>query len=182
MITSRWKERLEMIRRGKDKFFRGSPQSPLTAEERERFTGLIYFPIDPDYRFELKLHEYDVKTPVRLEATRGGERVVLRVGEFRFAIRNQECILQAYQVDPDQQRLLIPFRDTTSGVETYDKGRYLDLEPEIHRTIKGKWILDFNEAYNPWCEYAEDFSCLIAPPENRLNVPVRAGEKRYANE
>ncbi|MGD8868925.1 MAG: DUF1684 domain-containing protein [Gemmatimonadales bacterium] len=182
MIMSRWKKRLEMIRRGKDKYFRGSPQSPLTAEEREGFKGLVYYPIDPGYRFELELDEYDEKTPVRLEATHGEQRVVLRVGKFQFDIRNQECTLHAYQVDPDQQRLFVPFTDTTSGVDTHDKGRYLDLEPEIHRTIAGKWILDFNEAYNPWCEYAEDFSCLIAPPENRLNVPVRAGEKSYANE
>jgi hypothetical protein len=100
MIMSRWKKRLEMIRRGKDKYFRGSPQSPLTAEEREGFKGLVYYPIDPGYRFELELDEYDEKTPVRLEATHGEQRVVLRVGKFQFDIRNQECTLHAYQVGP----------------------------------------------------------------------------------
>jgi uncharacterized protein (DUF1684 family) len=181
MTTSRWKERLEMKRRGKDNFFRGHSQSPLTPEEREIFKGLIYYPIDSDYRFELELHEHDERRPVRLEATHGGERVVLRVGEFQFKKGNEECTLQAYQSDPSEQRLFVPFRDATSGVETYDKGRYLDLEPEIHRTTNRKWILDFNEAYNPWCEYSEGFICPFAPPENWLKVPVRAGEKSYAS-
>jgi len=171
-----------MIRKGKDKFFREHSQSPLPARERESFKGLSYYPIDPSYRFELDLHEHDERRTVRLDATHGGDRVVLRRGEFRFTIGDQECTLQVFQIDPVVNRLFVPFRDATSGVETYEKGRYLDLEPVTHRTPEGKWILDFNEAYNPWCEYSDEYVCPFAPPENRLDVPVRAGEKRYAEQ
>lgn len=180
MSMSRWKKRLEMIRKGKDRFFRENLQSPLASGERAGFEGLIYYPIDSDYRFKVELHEHDKKEPVSLEATQGGERVVLHLGEFRFEIGDVECTLQVYKTDPTEPRLFVPFRDATSGIETYQKGRYLDLDPEIHRTIEGKWILDFNEAYNPWCEYSDGFICPFAPPENWLNVPVRAGEKSYA--
>jgi uncharacterized protein (DUF1684 family) len=182
MTISRWQERLEMIRKGKDRFFREHSQSPLPAQERERFKGLNYYPIDPSYRFEVDLHEHDERRTLRLDATHGGERVVLLRGEFRFTIGDQECTLRAFQIDPTVNRLFVPFRDATAGVETYDKGRYLDLEPVTHRTPEGKWILDFNEAYNPWCEYSEEYVCPFAPPENWLSVPVPAGERRYAQQ
>ena len=180
MTISRWMKRLEMKRRGKDKFFREHPQSPLGPEERETFEGLNYYPLYPGYRFELELHEHDEKRTVRLEATHGGARDLVQTGEFRLKIGDEACTLQAYQNDPNEMRLFVPFRDATSGVETYNKGRYLDLEPEIYRTTEGKWILDFNEAYNPWCEYSEGFICPFAPSENWLKVPVRAGEKSHA--
>jgi uncharacterized protein (DUF1684 family) len=103
--------------------------------------------------------------------------VLQQWGEFRFRIGQKECALQAYRTDPRKERLFVPFRDGTSGTETYGNGRYLDLEPEIHHIGEGKWILDFNEAYNPWCEYSEDFVCPYAPPENWLTTPIRSGEK-----
>jgi uncharacterized protein len=174
--TSRWQKRLQMKREGKDRFFRGHPQSPLAAREQERFEGLEYYPLDPSYRFELELHEHDEKRTLRVEATHGGGRDLLRVGEFRFKLEGEECTLQAYKNHPGEKGLFVPFRDATSGIETYNEGRYLDLEPEIHLTGEGRWILDFNEAYNPWCAYSEGFSCPFAPRENQLNVPVRAGE------
>ena len=70
--------------------------------------------------------------------------------------------------------------DVTSGKETYSAGRDLDLEPDRDRTAEGKWILDFNKAYNPWCVYSEDYTCPLVPPENWLEVPIRAGEKNYS--
>jgi uncharacterized protein (DUF1684 family) len=84
-----------------------------------------------------------------------------------------------YKSGPREERLFIPFRDGTCGKETYGAGRYLDLEPAEHLTDEGKWIVDFNEAYNPWCAYSEDYACPFVPPENRLRVPVRAGERNY---
>ena len=74
-------------------------------------------------------------------------------GEFRFRIGDSECTLQAYKSDPYEERLFIPFKDATSGKETYGAGRYLDYQGE--RTPEGKWILDLNRAYNPWCAYRE---------------------------
>ncbi|MHA1701352.1 MAG: DUF1684 domain-containing protein, partial [Promethearchaeota archaeon] len=71
------------------------------------------------------------------------------------------------------------FRDETSGKETYGAGKYLDLEEENHKISKGKWILDFNVAYNPFCAYSEKYACPFVPPENWLKVPIFAGEKKY---
>jgi uncharacterized protein (DUF1684 family) len=169
-----------MVRRGKDRFFRDSFQSPIPLKQRSRFDGLRYYPLDPSYRFEVQLHEHEEKRLVTLEATHGGERVLQEWGEFRFRIGREDCALQAYRTDPREERLFVPFRDGTSGKETYAKGRYLDLEPEIHQTTEGGWILDFNEAYNPWCEYSEEFVCPFAPRENWINTPIRSGEKRYS--
>ena len=179
MQTSTWAKRLEMKRQGKDRFFRDSPQSPIPLQERDSFGGLKYYPLDPSYRFELELQEHDEKQVVRVEATHGGTRDLLRWGEFRFNIGEEEFTLQAYRTDTGTERLFVPFRDETSGKETFGKGRYLDLEPEVHHTAEGHWVLDFNEAYNPWCEYSNAFVCPYAPPENWLTTPIRAGERSF---
>jgi uncharacterized protein (DUF1684 family) len=177
---SRWAERLEMKRRGKDRFFRDSFQSPIPLRERSSFGGLRYYPLDPSYRFELELYEHRVKEVVTVEATHGGTRDLLRWGEFRFKLGEEGYTLQAYRTDTGTERLFVPFRDETSGKDTYTKGRYLDLEPEIHQTDEDVWILDFNEAYNPWCEYSEEFVCPFAPRENWLSTPIRSGEKSFS--
>jgi uncharacterized protein (DUF1684 family) len=169
-----------MKRQGKDRFFREHPQSPLSPQRHAGFERLNYYPLDSSYRFELTLHEHAEKKMVRVETTHGGERELLRWGEFHFELADEKCTLQAYQTDPDTERLFVPFRDGTSGLETYDKGRYLDLEPEIHRIAEGVWVIDFNEAYNPWCDYSGDFDCPFAPAENWLETPIRAGEKKLA--
>jgi len=75
--------------------------------------------------------------------------------------------------------LFVPFKDATSGKETYGAGRYLDLEPGRDRTQGEKWILDFNQAYNPWCAYSEAYNCPFVPTENWLEAPIYAGEKDY---
>jgi len=108
------------------------------------------------------------------------EQDFLRWGEFQFRISGQEQILQAYKNNPIEDRLFIPFKDETSGKETYSAGRYIDLEPERDRTPEGRWILDFNKAYNPWCVYSEAYTCPFVPLENWLKVPIRAGEKNYS--
>ena len=69
----------------------------------------------------------------------------------------------------------MPFVDATSGGETYGAGRYLELEA----LEDGTFLADFNLAYNPYCAYSEDYSCPVPPAENRIAVPVRAGEMQY---
>lgn len=140
----RWMERLEKIRRGKDRFFRDSPQSPLSGPDRESFEALQYYPVDAEYRFELQLHEHADKAMVILETTGGDERKMACWGEFRFDLAGRERTLQAYRSDPHEGRLFVPFRDETAATETYPRGRYLDLEPQTHLTPEGTWILDFN--------------------------------------
>ncbi len=67
----------------------------------------------------------------------------------------------------------MPFRDATSGTETYGAGRYLDLEP----LPDGSYDLDFNLAYSPYCAYSPSYSCPLPPPENRLGARILAGER-----
>jgi hypothetical protein len=180
MQISEWKEGLEREREMKDRFFAEHWQSPIPAKERTRFERLDYFPPDPAYRFELELHEHEEKRVVRMAYTKGQEQDFLRWGEFRFKVSDKEQAIQAYKSDSTQERLFILFRDATSGKETYGAGRYLDLEPDRDQTAEGEWILDFNRAYNPWCVYSEDYTCPFVPPENWLEVPMRAGEKNYS--
>jgi uncharacterized protein (DUF1684 family) len=163
MEVDRWKAHLERERMEKDMFFAGHWQSPIPLEERAEFKGLDYYPPDPDLRFESELHEHEEKETVRMAYTKGEELDFIRWGEFRFRIGGEECVLQAYKSDAEEERLFIPFRDATSGKETYGGGRYLDL----------------NRAYNPWCVYSEEYTCPFVPRENWLAVPVRASEKEY---
>ena len=179
METSQWKANLERARERKDAFFAQHGQSPIVAEERPRFKGLEYYLPDPSYRFELELHEHPEKQVVRMAYTKGNEQDFLRWGEFRFKIGGKEQVLQVYRSNPQEETLFVPFKDVTSGKETYGAGRYLDLEPERDRAAEGKWVLDFNQAYNPWCAYSEAYTCPCVPSENWLEVPVLAGEKNY---
>ncbi len=171
---------LRAERSRKDEFFRDHPKSPIPAEDRPGFDGLRYFDPDPNYRLELDLHEHDEVTELRVETTQDGEQTYLRWGEFRFEADGVETSLQAYKPSPEADRLWVPFRDATSGEETYGAGRYLDLEDPDDRTDDGKWILDFNRAYSPYCAYSDAYECPLVPSENHLDVPIRAGEKTPA--
>jgi uncharacterized protein (DUF1684 family) len=110
---------------------------------------------------------------------KGNEKDFVRWGEFGFKTAGKEQTLQAYKSSLEKERLFIPFKDATSRKETYGAGRYLDLEPDRDRTPEGKWILDFNQAYNPWRAFNEAYICPFVPVENWLEVPLYAGGKDY---
>jgi len=179
MEISEWEKNLKTARETKDAFFAQQWQSPIPPQDKPRFKGLEYYPPDPGYKFELELHEHREKQAVRMAYTKGNEQDFVRWGEFRFKVGGKEQALQAYKSTPQEEMLFVPFKDATSGKETYGAGRYLDLEPETDRTAEGKWILDFNQAYNPWCVYSEAYTCPFVPTENWLEVPIQAGEKNY---
>lgn len=174
-----YRTQLEQQREQKDRFYAEHPHSPIPPDHREGFEGLSYYPPTPSLRYELPLHEHGEKEIVTVETTTEGQREYLRWGEFRFKVEGEEATLQAYKADPDEDRLWVPFRDATSGDETYGAGRYLDLEADEHRTPAGDWILDFNLAYNPYCAYSDAYECPLIPMENWLDVPIEAGEKTY---
>ena len=179
MEASVWKTNLQIARERKDAFFAQHWQSPIPPQDKPRFKGLAYYPPDPSYRFELVLREHPEKHVVRMAYTKGNEQDFLGWGEFRFNICGKEQVLQAYKSSSQEEMLFIPFKDATSGKESYGAGRYLDLEPERDRTLDGKWVLDFNQAYNPWCVYSEAYTCPFVPVDNWLEVPIQAGEKNY---
>ncbi|MGD2176109.1 MAG: DUF1684 domain-containing protein [Candidatus Brocadiaceae bacterium] len=180
MDVESWKGRIEVERRQKDSFFASHPGSPLPVQDRRAFEGLAYWPPDPAYRFELALHTHAEKEVREVGDTGGQTRTLWRWGEFRFKLAGRQCMLQAYKSDPHEERLFVPFRDKTSGEGSYGAGRYLDLEPERHLSADGRWTVDLNQAYNPWCAYSQEYVCPFVPPENWLQAPVRAGEKSYS--
>ena len=179
MNIQRWKQCIESGRRAKDRSFASHPQSPVSPEDCGAFEGLAYYPPDPDYRFELPLHRHEEEEILEVADTAGQMRQLGRWAEFRFQVGHTRCVLQCYRSDPAEERLFLPFKDHTSGKETYGAGRYLDLDPETDGTDEGLWIVDFNQAYNPWCAYSDHYACPFVLPENWLDVPIRAGEKKY---
>ena len=101
-----------------------------------------------------------------------------RVGTLAFTLKGQPLSLGAFVEadEKDMRRLFVPFGDLTNGIETYPGGRYLDLE----RTASGVYDLDFNRAYHPFCLFNATYDCPYPPPESRLKVPIRAGERLAA--
>ena len=177
-----WEERLVSERQAKREYFRDSPHSPLPVGMRgEAFPGLAYFDPDPAYRFVLPLHEHDEKETVTVETTADGEQAYRRWGEFRFDVAGEAETLQAYRPTGEADRFWVPFRDETNGEETYDAGRYLDLEPDEHE-VDGEWVLDFNVAYNPTCAYNYAYECPLIPMANWLDVRIPAGERDFPAE
>lgn len=171
----------EEDRRQKDAAFRAMPQSPIPAAERTSFAGLVYFPPDPAFRVTATLTPFARPEVVLLGSTKGDVRPQLRFGELRFTLAGQECRLTGYKDagDPDADELFVPFRDATTGHETYGAGRYIETEDRGGGSEPRDVTLDFNLAYSPWCAYNVNFSCVLPPAENMLPVAVTAGEKTY---
>ncbi len=163
---------LQQFRADKDRFFAHDPHSPLTIEQRHHFQGLYYFPENQALRMDLAIEEYPVMEEVKMLTTTGQAQTYIRFGRIRFSVEGQEIELTVFT---DRNGFFLPFADGLAGDETYGAGRYLELRP----LDKGKVRVDFNYAYNPYCAYNEAWSCPITPAENRLTVPVRAGEKVF---
>jgi len=166
-------------RLARDTAFKTEEDSPIPPAERPGFQGLAYYPIDPALRFSVRLERYQSPQQVRLGTNTGEIRSALRYGSFDFTVGTQACRLEVYKLEdgPDHgASLFVPFRDATSGKETYGAGRYIDLK----ENTSGVYTLDFNRAYNPSCAYNSDYSCPVPPAVNTLKVPIRAGEKKYS--
>ena len=163
---------LDAFREQKDEFFKDHPQSPLTRDQRRTFQGLKYFPENESLRFEVKVEESPVKDAFDMQTSTGGAQRYQRFGRFSFFVDGQTAELTIYR---SEHGFFLPFVDSLAGSETYPAGRYLDLEP----LPGGRFFIDFNLSYNPYCAYNEMWSCPITPAENRLKVAVRAGEKLF---
>ena len=166
---------LEEFRKEKDQLFKDDPQSPLTSEQRKTFSGLAYFPGNPALRLEVVAEVFPVQSEIEMQTTTGEIQAYQRFGRIHFTVEKQEVALTIYYSDTGY---FLPFVDSLAGKETYPAGRY--LEPEA--LGKGRFLVDFNLAYNPYCAYGEHWSCPITPFENRIKAPVRAGEMIYAPE
>ena len=174
MVKTMSDPELKSFRADKDRVFATDPNSPLTTEQRQAFQGLDYFDENPGLVVHATVDRNVESGEVRMGTSAGDEQVYKRYGVVRFTVDGQPAEVTLYASE-DSDELFIPFRDATSGKETYGAGRYLELHAHgDHITI------DFNYAYNPNCAYDPSWSCPLPPPENWLKVPIRAGEKTFA--
>jgi uncharacterized protein (DUF1684 family) len=167
---------LEEQRQGKDEFFARHPQSPLTAEQRRGFKGLRYYDENAALRLRLPLQRAESVEHIIMDTSTGDQRSYVKAGSVRFEVDGEAAEIVLY-ADPDSggHEFFVPFRDATSGKETYGAGRYLEAE----LLEDGNVDLDFNLSYNPYCAYNDRWSCPLPPIENWLKVPIRAGEMAF---
>ena len=163
-----------------DDFMAHHPQSPLSWEQREAFSGLDYYDDDDALTFTAPVERFSDNEPlVEMETSTGDRRLYRRWGRFQFQVDGEEASLTIYS-DPDGADFFLPFRDATSGKETYGAGRYMDNHrPGLQPISDTEVEIDFNFAYNPYCAYNANYSCPLPPVENWLKAPIRAGEKKF---
>jgi uncharacterized protein (DUF1684 family) len=172
--------RLVAFRAGKDQLFAEHPSSPVPAAARRNFRGLAYWRHDPALRFSAPLEpDPDAPPPDVPRSSEGPAILYVRIGWVSFEVDGTPCRLAVYWLNEYSGGIFIPFRDATSGHETYGGGRYLwDQAKGADLGSTGEeLVLDFNYAYHPSCVYDPIWSCPLAPQENWLTVPIPAGEK-----
>ncbi|MBL7977885.1 MAG: DUF1684 domain-containing protein [Bacteroidetes Order II. Incertae sedis bacterium] len=160
----------------KDSALRNPKTRVLRPQDIPNFKGLKYFEVNSAYRFVVPLLPTENNRVVRMK-----ERITEKEREYKCAgvvalkFPEGEQRLLVFKLEEEPPDIYwIPFRDATSGKETYGGGRYLSA-----RKISGNsLVVDFNEAYNPYCDYNPDYICTLPPAENKLSIPVSAGEKQ----
>ena len=148
------------------------PKSPHFAD----YHGLAWYPPDLSYRFVAPLTPNTRADTTIIMSTRGNARRAVLAGWFDLAIAGKPVRLEAHRLlEPgvDEQGVSVFFRDATSGGETYGVGRYVDPE----KLADGRWLIDFNNAYNPACATSPHYNCPIPSKANTLKLAIRAGEK-----
>ncbi len=165
---------LESARAAKDEAFRHQPSQPVPPERFGEFLPLQYFAPDPEYAVPASLKPVAVRTPVQMPTSTGKIRDMELVGILEFTLKGQKLALGAFvEAGSPPDRLFVPFTDLTSGTETYEAGRYLEMD----RSATGVYVVDFNRAFHPFCYYNSAYDCPYPPAQNRLPVPIHAGEK-----
>ena len=168
-----WGKRVEGYRNRVNALF-ATEEGPLNPQDREAFTGLEYFPPDLAFRFVVTPDTRKAGQPVSIFDTEGNPRYYTVHSEIHLRMGDTPVTLTIYRPQ-DGDHLFLPFQDATTGKETYELGRYLELRPREDGTIQ----VDFNFAKNPYCAYSDRWSCPGVPPTNRLDVAVTAGEKIF---
>jgi len=165
----------------RDDLFATHPQSPIPPGARPAFAGLPFFDYEPAARVlaetrPVESESYDIAT----SGEQGGSYRFTRIALASFELAGGRTELEIYWLEGYGGGIFLPFRDGTSGNETYGAGRYL-LDTvkgaDLGTSEDGRLVLDFNFAYNPSCAYDPTWVCPLAPPPNRLTAPIRSGER-----
>ena len=185
---------LRRFRAAKDTLFVSHPQSPLSPEGRASFSGLRYFDYDPALRVAATLTPEEAEESVDAPSSGPHAMPLRRAARLDLTLAGTHVQLPVYWIDVYGGGLFLPFRDATCPDESYGAGRYLfdtvkgsvfehveppALAPGAMGYAGGRIILDFNYAYNPSCAYDVRWVCPLAPRENWLALPIRAGERDY---
>ncbi len=164
-------------RETREELYRTHPQSPVPAYRQSGY-GDAFFPYDPDYRVVGEIRN-GASRPGVLPASTGGTFAFTRIGRVGFTLLGEEHELELSWNEGYGGGVLLAVADATSGGETYGGGRYvLDTVKGADLGVDGdQLIVDFNFAYNPSCAFDSRWSCPLAPPGNRLPLPLRVGER-----
>ncbi|MFO8233007.1 MAG: DUF1684 domain-containing protein [Longimonas sp.] len=157
----------------RDMRMRDADRTVLDGATRRRFDGLRYYAVDPAYRFEVPLERTDKRDTLRVEQHKGEPVDKVIIGEVSIPLADTTQLLVFREPGLDGE-VWIPFRDPTNGDETYPSGRYLNAPLRDDDTV----VVDFNKAFNPYCDYNPDYVCPLPPRENTVPEPIEVGEKK----
>ena len=164
-----------------NKSYADSLKSPLMKDDLKQFKGLDFYPIDEKYIVEAIFIRTKKEKSFKMKTTTSRTPIYKKYGEFHFSIDGKESKLNVYQNADLKKKpgyddyLFLPFSDLTCGKDSYIGGRYIDMRiPKSEKVI-----IDFNQAYNPYCAYNYEYSCPIVPLENDLDIEINAGVKKF---
>jgi uncharacterized protein (DUF1684 family) len=169
----------------REKYYTVYPHGDRAPYTPQDTVYLSFFDIHPEYRLQAEVEFLKDTTTFDMPLYSGNSRSFRRYAVFHFNWLGEKHSLTTYQdvtrMTPlTRNRLFLPFKDASSGEETYGGGRYMDFTTD--QIDEGKIWLDFNKAYNPWCAYSDGYQCPIPPAENHLEFPVLAGEKGWGKQ
>ena len=143
------------------------------SKARLNFKGSNWFPIDETYKVKAQFEASPEAKEVMVPNVMGGFFKMKSPGMLKFNLKGKDCTLQP--VEDDDGTLFIIFHDRSNETDTYKAGRFLHAD----KAVNGETVLDFNKAENPPCAFTPFATCPLPPPQNELEVEVKAGEKRY---
>ena len=152
-------------------------ESPLSAKAKKTFKGIHFYPFSDKYVVNAKFVRTPNEKPFQMSTSSGMRKTYIKYAEVFFTIDKKEYKLNVYQSQELLQSadykdyLFIPFTDATSGNETYEGGRYLDLTMPKSNQV----LINFNKAYHPYCAYTDGYNCPVPPQENTLPIKIEAG-------
>ncbi|WP_432671494.1 DUF1684 domain-containing protein [Flavobacterium sp. SM2513] len=171
----------ESFQKNLNEEFADADKSPLTEEDRLKFKELDFFPIDSNFIVEATFVRAKNEKAFEMKTTTERAPLYVKYGVISFSLNGEKFELNVYQnIELSKRKgfkdyLFLPFSDLTSGKETYIGGRYIDMKIPKGKTI----IIDFNQAYNPYCAYNYKYSCPLVPLENDLTKEIKAGVKKF---
>ncbi|MGK6350360.1 DUF1684 domain-containing protein [Parapedobacter sp. DT-150] len=179
-MAQTYRDNILAFREAKAANFAEDPGAPLSAAD----TGYLHY-YDPDstYRVQATVELLINEQPFRIPTSDGTSKEYVRYAKARFRFHGEPVELTLYRSvalfadSAYRNHLFLPFTDGTNGEETYGGGRYIDLSTADIRN--GQLVIDFNDAYNPYCAYSSGYRCPVPPAENNLSIAIRAGERRY---